>query len=61
MSLLDGNSSNAVRAGSAFALGIAASNNEPFVIKLTERGGDEVIAHLIEVHYLQLKAVLMAM
>ena len=49
--LLGDNSSDAVRAGAAFALGIAASNNEPFVIELSEHGGDELIIRLIEVSH----------
>ena len=48
MDLLSDNSSDAVRAGAAFALGIAASNNEPFIIELSERGGDDLIIRLIE-------------
>ena len=51
MDLLGDNSSDAVRGGAAFALGIAASNNEPFVIELSEHGGDELIIRLIEVSY----------
>ena len=51
MNLLGDNSSDAVRAGAAFALGIAASNNEPFVIELSEHGGDELIIRLIEVSH----------
>ena len=48
MDLLDDNSSDAVRASAAFALGIAASNNEPFVVELSEHGGDELIIRLLE-------------
>ncbi len=47
--LLGDNSSDALRAGAAFALGIAASNNEPFTVKLSEHGGDDLIVRLIEV------------
>ena len=48
-SLLDDNSSDAVRASAAFALGIAASSNEPFIVELTQRGGDDVMIQLVEV------------
>ena len=49
VSLLGDNCSEEVRTGAAFALGVAAANNEPFVIALAERGGDGVMLQLIEV------------
>ncbi len=49
VSLLGDNCSEEVRTGAAFALGVAAANNEPFVIELAERGGDGVMLQLIEV------------
>ena len=52
VSLLDDNSSDAVRADAAFALGIAASSNEPFIVELTQRGGDDVMLHFVEVQRL---------
>ena len=57
VSLLDDTSSDAVRAGAAFALGVAASNNEPFVIELTDRGGDNAIIRMVEVQPLSLAAL----
>ena len=52
VSLLDDNSSDAVRADAAFALGVAASSNEPFIVELTQRGGDDVMLRFIEVQRL---------
>ena len=49
VSLLGDNCSDEVRTGAAFALGVAAANNEPFVIELVERGGEGVMLELIEV------------
>ena len=50
--LLEDNNSDAVRAGAAFALGVAASSNEPFIVELRQRGGDDVMIHFVEVRHL---------
>ncbi len=50
--LLEDNCSDAVRAGAAFALGVAASSNEPFIVELQEHGGDDVMIHFVEVLHL---------
>lgn len=53
--LLDGNNSDAVRAAAAFALGVGASSNEPFILELTQRGGDDVMIQFVEVPRLELE------
>ena len=50
--LLEDNCSDAVRAGAALALGVAASSNEPFIVELQEHGGDDVMIHFVEVLHL---------
>ena len=49
MAALAPNNSNAVRAGAAHALAVAASNNAEFQIRLLDAGGQGLVIQLLEV------------